>query len=61
MADESYWTYRPGTRTPAFSELPAGAFHGTEKQWESLSPGMRREIVRSFRCLPPCPVPLPPQ
>jgi hypothetical protein len=47
MAGESYWTYKAG-HTPAFHELPEGAFNGTEKQWYSLSPGMRREIVRAF-------------
>jgi hypothetical protein len=60
MADERYWTYRAGTLTPSFGELPNGAFNGTQKAWESLSPGMRREIFRSFvKRYPPCPVPLP--
>lgn len=60
MADEAYWTYRAGSKTPAFTDLPLGVFHGTQQQWESLSPGMRREIARSFnRRIPPCPVPLP--
>lgn len=47
MSDESYWTYQAGSRTPAFAEVPASAFRGTEDQWHSLSPGMRREIVRT--------------
>lgn len=60
MADEAYWTYRSGIPTPDFADVPAVMFNGTRKNWESLSPGMRREIVRSFnKCLPPCPVPLP--
>lgn len=49
MADESYWTYRAGTQTPDYSELSEGTFKGTRKQWESLSPGMRREIARDAR------------
>lgn len=48
MADERYWTYRTATPTPMFSELSIGVFNGTQKQWESLSPGMRREIFRSW-------------
>ena len=44
---ESYWTYQPSVPTPAFSEIPPGIFSGTRAEWESLSPGMRREIVRS--------------
>lgn len=48
MADEAYWTYRAGSPTPSHSEaIELGAFSGTEAQWTSLSPGMRREIVRS--------------
>lgn len=49
MADERYWTYRSATPTPTFFELPSGVFSGTQKQWESLSPGMRREIFRSWK------------
>lgn len=48
MADESYWTYRAATPTPRFEELPEGVFSGSRDGWESLSPGMRREIVRQF-------------
>lgn len=44
----SFWTYQAGTPTPDFDEIPAGAFSGTRDGWESLSPGMRREIVRQF-------------
>lgn len=61
MSDESYWTYKAGSPTPGHAKAVAcGAFRGTEQQWESLTPGMRREIVRSFvKRYPPCPVPLP--
>jgi hypothetical protein len=48
MADESYWSYRASSPTPEYSEVPEGAFKGSEKEWYALSPGMRREIVRSF-------------
>lgn len=47
MANERYWTYQAG-HTPSFGEVPAGCFNGTENDWHKLSPGMRREIVRSF-------------
>lgn len=47
MANEKYWSYQ-ASHTPSFAEIPAGAFNGTESQWHSLSPGMRREIVNSF-------------
>jgi hypothetical protein len=43
MADESYWTYKAATPTPA--EPPAGS-KLTLRDWHSLSPGMRREIAR---------------
>jgi hypothetical protein len=49
MADEKYWTYKAATPTPNYGELPEGCFNGTEKEWTSLSPGMRREIIRSFK------------
>lgn len=52
MSGESYWTYQSSFPTPSFAELPAGCFKGTEEQWFQLSPGMRREIVRSFKKLP---------
>ena len=45
---QAFWTYRADSATPPFDEIPAGAFCGTEDEWASLSPGMRREIVRSF-------------
>lgn len=52
MADEKYWMYQSSFPTPSFDELPDGCFRGTEAQWFQLSPGMRREIVRSFKKLP---------
>ena len=48
MAGEAYWTYQASSPTPDYASLPEGAFNGTRQQWESLSPGMRREIVRQF-------------
>lgn len=48
MADEAYWTYKAGSATPSYEQAWfAGVFSGTEAQWHSLSPGMRREIVRA--------------
>lgn len=44
----TYWTYQASSETPDYANVPDGAFRGTREQWESLSPGMRREIVRSF-------------
>jgi hypothetical protein len=49
MSDENYWTYKSSFPTPSFEGLPAGCFKGTQKQFESLSPGMRREILRDFQ------------
>jgi hypothetical protein len=43
---EDFWTYHPESETPDFDQIPAGTFAGTRKDWESLTPGMRREIVR---------------
>ena len=44
---ERYWTYQPNTPTPDINDLPNGTFNGTQKDFEKLSPGMRREILRS--------------
>lgn len=52
MADEKYWTYQSEFPTPSFASIPKGCFRGTEAQWLQLSPGFRREIVRSFKKLP---------
>lgn len=43
---EPYWTYK-APPTPTVADLPPGAFSGTQREFESLSPGMRREIKRS--------------
>lgn len=42
---EKYWTYQAGA-IPEVSDLPPGAFAGDDKAFNSLSPGMRREIHR---------------
>lgn len=50
MADEYYWTYHAATPTPTLEqakEIKAVRDDMTEKQWTSLTPGMRREIVLS--------------
>lgn len=44
---EAYWTYRASSDTPELKDLPQGTFNGTEEQFNSFSPGMRREIYRS--------------
>lgn len=51
MTHEPYWTYQPGTPTPTLEQaIAAGAIspETTEADWHKLSPGMRREIVRSL-------------
>jgi len=50
MADEAYWIYQASTPTPSHWEaVELGCFKGTEAGWHSLTPGMRREIVRSAK------------
>jgi hypothetical protein len=52
MAGETYWTYQAATSTPTLAEaIEAGAVKPdtSEAAWNSLTPGMRREIVRSAR------------
>lgn len=44
---EKYWGYR-APDTPEFKDLPDGMFSGSEQGWETLSPGYRREIYRSY-------------
>lgn len=44
MADESYWTYKASTPTPV---SPPEGSKLSQKDWHSLSPGMRREIART--------------
>jgi hypothetical protein len=46
----SFWTYQASSATPSYWEaLECGAIkpNMTESGWQSLTPGMRREIVRS--------------
>lgn len=45
MTPRNFWTYK-APPTPDVADLPAGTFAGTRDQWESLTPGMRREIAR---------------
>lgn len=45
-----FWSYQPSGITPTLEaaiEIGAIANDTTLQQWEALSPGMRREIVRS--------------
>lgn len=45
-----YHAWKPAGPTPTHAEaVEAGAFKGTEEQWHQLSPGMRREILRTVR------------
>lgn len=44
---EKYWGFR-APDTPDFGDLPDGVFLGTEQEWDSLSPGYRREISKSL-------------
>jgi hypothetical protein len=48
---KSFWSYQ-APDTPSVSDLPKGAFKGTQQEFESLSPGMRRELARSFKQKP---------
>jgi len=43
---EGFWTYKTGA-IPMVSDLPPGAFKGTQADFERLSPGMRQEILRT--------------
>jgi len=48
--DASWWTYQASSPTPSWEEaIAAGAFKGSKSEWESLSPGMRREILRTWK------------
>lgn len=51
MSGEPYWSYK-APETPTVADLPPGAFAGTQADFESLSPGMRREIARSAKRRP---------
>ena len=47
---KSFWTYQSSSETPSLTEaVSAGAIKKgtTEKEWDTLSPGMKREILRS--------------
>lgn len=46
VPQEKYWTVKAGP-TPTVADLPKGAFKGGQSAFESLSPGMRREIART--------------
>lgn len=49
---DGFWSYQVGSPTPSLQEAieaRAIAATTTDAQWFSLSPGMRREIVRSAR------------
>lgn len=43
---KNFWTYQAG-ETPTVSDLSPGYFKGTQADFEKLSPGMRREILRT--------------
>lgn len=45
LEPEKYWT-RKGPPIPEEEDLPAGTGRCAGRGWESLSPGMRREIWR---------------
>ena len=47
----SFWSYRASEPTPSYAEaVEAGAVaDGDPNVWEQLSPGMRREIMRSAK------------
>lgn len=50
VPQESYWTYRASEPTPTLAEaIAAGAISPdtTDTQWHQLSPGFRREIMRT--------------
>lgn len=47
---DDYWTYKAASKTPELAEaIEAKAIHPktTDAEWQKLSPGMRREILRS--------------
>ena len=49
---KDFWSYQSSSPTPSLKDaVDAGAIHPktTQQEWESLSPGMRREIVRSSK------------
>lgn len=49
---KSFWSYQSSTPTPSLEEaveLKAIASDTTQKEWDKLTPGIKREIVRSQR------------
>jgi hypothetical protein len=42
---EKYWSYK-APPIPEVNDLPPGVFKGSERDWNRLSPGMRRAIWR---------------
>lgn len=42
---KKFWTYDAGG-APELSELPSGTFKGTVDDWNKLSPGFKREILK---------------
>jgi len=50
VTPKSFWSYKASSETPSLEEaIKIGAISSntTQEQWQQLSPGMRREIVRS--------------
>jgi hypothetical protein len=49
MANERYWTYQADPTPSLADAIAAGAIAAdtTDAKWHQLTPGMRREIVRS--------------
>lgn len=49
----SFWSYQPGSATPSWQEaVDCGAIKADkidDAAWQRLTPGMRREIVRSWQ------------
>jgi hypothetical protein len=43
---QNFFSYQ-APPAPDFRDVPASAFKGTRKEWESMTPGMRREIART--------------
>lgn len=47
----AFWSYQAATATPSLqAAIDVGAISATttQAQWDAMSPGMRREIVRSL-------------
>jgi hypothetical protein len=51
-AQKAFWSYQASSETPSLGAAIAAnaiSVDTTLQQWEALSPGMRREIVRSAK------------